>query len=583
MALALATLAPSPARAATFTASLDRETITVGDQATLTLKVEGGEPQAMPSPPNIPGLEFASQGTARNISIVNGQASSSVSQTFIITAKNAGEYLIPPLIAVADGQRLQSTDLKLKVLKSDPTAPSGEAGDKLAFATLTLPKTEMVLGETLVAQFLLYVRGDVQQVSDFQPPSLSGAGFAAGKMIESQRFQRRVGNNPFTIIPFNFALTPVKTGNLAIGPSSGSVVVHIVPGGRRSRDIFENFFGPQAQPQRIPLTLDAQTMKVIPLPSENVPTDFTGAVGNYAMTFSAGPTNVAVGDPITIRVQISGQGHLDGIALPNLGAWKDFNTYPPTTRVETTDQLGIKGSKFFEQVVVPQSSDVKELPSLSFSFFDTERKAYRTLAQPALPLIVRPSGSAPTPTVVTAGRTSQANGPPPQDIVPIKQRLEHVAQIGPPLIQQPWFLALQTVPLLAWISSFAWRKRSELLANNPRLRRQRQVLKIVQEGLAELRQLASEKKSDEFFAVMFRLLQEQLGERLDMPASAITEAVIEERLRPAGAPEIILTGLQELFQACNLARYAPIKSSQELAAIIPNVEGVLRKLQEVKL
>jgi hypothetical protein len=82
---------------------------------------------------------------------------------------------------------------------------------------------------------------------------------------------------------------------------------------------------------------------------------------------------------------------------------------------------------------------------------------------------------------------------------------------------------------------------------------------------------------------MFRLLQEQLGERLDMPASAITEAVIEERLRPAGAPEIILTGLQELFQACNLARYAPIKSSQELAAIIPNVEGVLRKLQEVKL
>jgi hypothetical protein len=226
---------------------------------------------------------------------------------------------------------------------------------------------------------------------------------------------------------------------------------------------------------------------------------------------------------------------------------------------------------------------VKELPSLSFSFFDTERKAYRTLAQPALPLIVRPSGSAPTPTVVTAGRTSQANGPPPQDIVPIKQRLEHVAQIGPPLIQQPWFLALQTVPLLAWISSFAWRKRSELLANNPRLRRQRQVLKIVQEGLAELRQLASEKKSDEFFAVMFRLLQEQLGERLDMPASAITEAVIEERLRPAGAPEIILTGLQELFQACNLARYAPIKSSQELAAIIPNVEGVLRKLQEVKL
>ena len=40
--------------------------------------------------------------------------------------------------------------------------------------------------------------------------------------------------------------------------------------------------------------------------------------------------------------------------------------------------------------------------------------------------------------------------------------------------------------------------------------------------------------SDEFFAVLFRLLQEQLGERLDLPASAITEAVIEERLSPLG-------------------------------------------------
>ena len=34
--------------------------------------------------------------------------------------------------------------------------------------------------------------------------------------------------------------------------------------------------------------------------------------------------------------------------------------------------------------------------------------------------------------------------------------------------------------------------------------------------------------SDQFFATLSRLLQEQLGERLDLPASAITEAVIEE-------------------------------------------------------
>jgi hypothetical protein len=122
-----------------------------------------------------------------------------------------------------------------------------------------------------------------------------------------------------------------------------------------------------------------------------------------------------------------------------------------------------------------------------------------------------------------------------------------------------------------------------MLANNPRLRRRRQVAQIIRQGLLELRQLAADKKSDEFFATMFRLLQEQLGERLDLPASAITEAVIEEHLRPRGVPEATLAPLHELFQACNLARYAPIRTSQELAAIIPKLEAMIHDLQAVKL
>jgi hypothetical protein len=41
--------------------------------------------------------------------------------------------------------------------------------------------------------------------------------------------------------------------------------------------------------------------------------------------------------------------------------------------------------------------------------------------------------------------------------------------------------------------------------------------------------------------------------------------------------------LQEIFQICNLARYAPIKTSQELAALIPKLETVLKDLQALKL
>jgi hypothetical protein len=251
--------------------------------------------------------------------------------------------------------------------------------------------------------------------------------------------------------------------------------------------------------------------------------------------------------------------------------------------VESSDPLGLQGSKIFEQVIVPQTMEAKAVPSFSFSYFDPDVKGYRTLSQPAVPLLLRPSSSAPAPQVATAARATTENAPSAQDIVDIKQRIGPLAQIGSPLLLRPWFLALQGFPVLLCVSSVIVRRRAENLANNPRLRRQRRVAQLVNDGLVELHRLAGENKSDEFFAALFHLLQEQLGERLDLPASAITEAVVEERLLPRGVPEATLAPLREMFQTCNLARYAPIKSSSELAAIIHRFEALLRDLQNLKL
>ena len=165
----------------------------------------------------------------------------------------------------------------------------------------------------------------------------------------------------------------------------------------------------------------------------------------------------------------------------------------------------------------------------------------------------------------------------------IKPRVGTLALARPPLVQQTWFVALQGVPLLAWLTALVWRRREENLDNNPRLRRERQVAQTVREGLAELRRLAGSNQSEAFFAAVFHLLQEQLGERLDLPASAITDAIVDERLRPRGVAADTLVAVQELFQACNQARYAPQRSGQGLASLVPKVESALRQLQRLTL
>ena len=576
----------SGALAAQLTASLDRDTITLGESASLSLTFEGSQSESVPALPSIANLQITYAGKSSQVSFVNGQVSSTITHNFQITARQPGDYTIPALTANLGGEKVTTLPLKLKVLKPNAPAPDAvNSGSQLAFMKLFLPKQEVYVGETMTAELQLYFRDGLQNYGNFQMTAIPTDGFVIGNKTQSQKRRVQTGNVGYTVVPIVIALSPVKTGKLNIGPITASVVVQI-PSSRRQRDpFFEQFgvnpfdmFGEQRQ---VTLVTEEMTVQSLPLPSESVPPDFNGAVGNYTMTVTAGPTNIATGDPITVRVQISGRGALDAITLPSQTAWHDFKTYPPTSDVKTSDPLGWQGTKTFEQIVVPQTTDIKELPPFSFSFFDPDAKAYRTLTQPAVKLTVRSGGTVAAP--VIAAKTSAPDNPPPaQDIVPIKQRLGSLAQAGPPLVQRSWFVALQGAPLLAWLCALGWRKRADALANNPRRRRQRQVAQIMREGLSALRRLGAENKSDEFFATLFRLLQEQLGERLNCPASSITEAVIDEKLRPRAVPENTLTPLHELFQTCNLARYAPIKSSQELAALIPKLETVLGELQNIR-
>src|SRR5206468_7792151 len=65
----------------------------------------------------------------------------------------------------------------------------------------------------------------------------------------------------------------------------------------------------------ISLTADALTIEVRPLPTNNVPADFNGAVGNYSLNLALSTNAVTVGDPITLTVQIGGQGPIESLTL----------------------------------------------------------------------------------------------------------------------------------------------------------------------------------------------------------------------------------------------------------------------------
>ncbi|HUZ08302.1 MAG TPA: BatD family protein [Candidatus Paceibacterota bacterium] len=567
--------------AATFTASLDRDTITLGETATLSLAFEGAQPKNVPTPV-VPGLQIVNSGTSQNVSFINGAMSSTVTVTFSVTARRAGEFTIPALTAAVNGQQLSTLPLKLTVLQADaPPAAAIDSGNEIAFMKLSLPDKKVYVGQMLTAQLQVCLRDDVQNFGDFQFTSQPADGFTINKMAQGQNQREQIGNHIYTVIPLTFALTAMKTGTLSLGPFTASATLVVPSANDQGGDPFFRQFFNQGEQKQITLATEMRTAQSVPLPAQNVPANFNGAVGNYQLTATVGPTNLVVGDPVTVRVRISGRGDLGSVTLPDQTALRDFKIFAPTSKVSYSDQLGMDGDKTFEEIVTPQNSDVHEWPRFSFSFFNPDDGKYHTLAEPAVPLVVKAAAATPMPTLAATQNPVPENQT-PQDILPIKENLGTLSQNNLPLVAQPVFLATQALPVLAFLAAFVWRKRTDNLANNPRLRRQRVVAALMASGMDDLKKFAAANQPDEFFAALFRLLQEQLGERLDCPASAITENVLEEHPVLRGAPQPTLDTLRELFQLCNQARYAPVRGTSELNSVAAQFEKVIHELQEVK-
>jgi hypothetical protein len=564
------------AQGANFTASLDRDSMTLGEQVTLALTFEGGSPQNVPSP-TVPGLEITSSGSSQNLSIVNGAMTSTVTINYSLTPRRTGEFIIPAMTAEVDGQQITTQPLRLTVLKADaPAAATVNSGNEIAFMRLILPQKKVYVGEMLTAQLQICVRDDVQNFGNFQLSAVNADGVAVGKSAEAGRFRSQIGNRVYTVIPLSYALTVVKSGTLTLGPFTANAVA-VLPSPNQGEFPFFN----QGEQKQVALATEPVTLDSQPLPDQNKPANFNGAVGDFTITVNVGPTNLTVGDPVTVRVVVAGRGTLDSVSLPDQSALQNFKLYPPTTKTEFTDQLGLEGRKTFEEIVTPQTDMVHEWPSFTFSYFNPDDGQYHTLAQAAVSLAVRPAGTTPLPSMAVNKIPSSENQS-PQDILPIKENLGALQKNPAPLISSPVFVAAQCLPVLAFIAALIWRKRADNLANNPRLRRQRAVAQLVATGLTDLKKYAAENRPDEFFGTLIRLLQEQLGERLDCPASAITGNVIEEHPALRNAPRATLDVLREQFQLCNQARYAPVRGSTELNSVATQFEQLISELQRLK-
>jgi len=559
-------------------AVLRAEEITLGDSTVLAIVIEGTPSVGRPQIPAVDGLEFSHVGQSTNLQFINGVMSGGVTHSYQVIPQREGTFTIPEIQVAAGKSAVKTNSLTLRVRKSSllplpPTsskraspASSGSSSTnstasavspEAAMIELVYPKRDFYVGELAPVDLKVYLHTGLK-IEGVSRPTLSGTAFTVSKLADQpEQAQEIMHGVYYTALTWHTAVAAVKTGEHPLGAQIECVILIREPLRRRSSsgnnlfdDFFSNGFLNRVQQKRVILRSQDSTVKILPLPTENRPSDFSGGIGRFQISASAVPVEVTAGDPVTFKLTLSGVGNFDRVRVPELSKSQSFKTYAPSAKFEPSDEAGYAGRKIFEQVIVPQNAEIKQIPDLSFSFFDPENRKYVTITSTAIPLHVLP---APAQAITTLPIAQ----PPPMagvvELAPNKLEPGRMVSNFTPIILKSWFWCVPSLPLLTLAVAWGTARRRDRLARDPDFTRTVSANRAIREQLGVLERALKEGDAQAFFAAARRILQERLGERLGARSETITLSEIENHLKE---DSMLIHTLREIFQTADAVAYS---------------------------
>jgi len=576
------------AAAVTVSARITPSQVAIAQRAQVTVVVEGTTRSSQPEFTQVDDLDVLYVGPTTQFSSVNGAITQSVSYRYLVSSRTPGRYRLGPFRVRMGSETFASEAVELQVTaQPQATGPAGArragptAGDDAPGIHLQLApaKTSAYVGERVPLSVRLVVGSE--RVDQVQYPRLGGDGFAIEDFAEPLRTVEHVDGQSVRVLDFRSHLTALRAGPLALGPATMDVT--LIDQRRSQNDLFGLDFG-FGRRRNATLRSKQLDLDVHPLPTDGRPPAFSGAIGQFDFTMTASPADVAAGDPVTVRIDVRGVGNLTGLVPPAVAAGDDLKTYEPLALKEESavDHYAA------EQVVIPLSPTVSEVPAVSFVFFDPESSRYRTIVRGPLPLRVASAAGAVRSQVIVDGKRG---GPAPEpeqlgrDIVYIKDHPGslHALDRRPPWVRA-WFLCAAVVPVLAFLLSSAYVQRRDRFAADPRLRRFRDAGRTARAALTELQRRGD--GDDRFYDDLSSVMRAYLAAKLDLPPGAVDKSRVLDVLADGSAQPrhgaVDGRRVAELFDLLERVHYAGSLPGGDRAATLTMARDVVKALESDK-
>lgn len=284
------------------------------------------------------------------------------------------------------------------------------------FLRAEVTKTTCYVGEPIMAIFKAYSRLDANS-QVIKRPSLSG--FSVIEMVDAYNNQPDIenyqGENYYVHLIRKVQLFPLQSGEFTLEPAEVESIIQLRQSGEsgRVRNLKNLFRRNNADPdlrRQVIFKTPEVTVRVLPLPEEGQPADFSGAVGSFTVDLKMKDTVALQHEPSVVTMMIKGSGNFPLITDPGIDWPQHMDVQAPEVLDDINKyQYPLSGVKVFTYHLPNNDVGQFEIPPVKFSFFDPAVQAYKTAESPAIVYTVHPNDNrrkfSPKEIVAASGET----------------------------------------------------------------------------------------------------------------------------------------------------------------------------------
>lgn len=490
---------------------------------------------------------------------VNGKRSYTKTYSYFLAPKKRGTLTIKQAIIEIKGETYKTFPITIEVTApvDKPNAPpdATDIASENIHLVAEVSKTNPYLNEALTVVYKLYVspetgvsnwrEKDNPRYNDFWSQNIEIKGLNIQKgMYKGEEYRY--------VVLRKTVLYPQKTGKLKIEPLVLDITVE-VPTGRA------DIFGRPIM-TKVPKTVTAgsRTIDVKPLPEQDRPSDFKGAVGDFSFKVTTSKTELDATESLQAKIEVSGKGNLKLFELPKLSTPSSLEVYEPEHNENVRTNLsGMQGSISDTYTIVPQYRGKYPLPPISFSYFDLDTESYKRITSDEIIINVLDGPDASVTSKDNTELNVKQTVRPNTNTFAFLQTTPNLVSIkSDPFFKSTGFWSLLLLPFLAIPLAIIIRKKKDERDADVEGNRIRKADRLARKYLSEAKKNLGNKEA--FYESLERALHNYLKAKLNIETSDFNKERIENLLIEREVESQVISDFISILESCELARYTPI-------------------------